>query len=135
MRIKNLFLILAITILVSTAVSILLIQKTSLHSYKRLKIDFTIGDHLGFNTDQDSLHFGTLQQGNRGFREFDVRNMDCSKCKVSLTSNLEWISLSDNNFILNKNQGKTITAYLTVPLDAKEGQYGGYLDIYLWRIL
>ena len=135
MRIKNLFFLFVIVILVSIAVSVLLIQKTSLYSYKRLKIDFTIGDHLGFNTDQDALHFGTLQQGNRGFREFDIKNMDCNKCKVSLISNLDWISLSDNDFILNKNQGKTITAYLTIPSAAKDGKYEGYLDIYLWRVL
>ena len=70
-----------------------------------------------------------------GYRNFDIQNLDCKKCKIVIKSDSEWIDISKNNFILNQNEKETVYVYLNVPNDAKIGMYNNTLKIYLWKTI
>jgi hypothetical protein len=135
MNLTRLIVILLITVFVSICLSFYLVNKTLLFSYKEVAIDFKVEEHLGFNSDKDALHFGTLIPGYTGFRNLDIQNIDCKKCRVVLKTDSKWINIDKNNFILNQNEKETVYVYLNVPTDAKIGQYNNTLKIYLWKTI
>jgi hypothetical protein len=135
MKLTQLIIILFITIFVSIFLSFYLVNKTLLFSYKEIPIDFKVEEHLGFNPDKDALHFGTLIPGYSGFRNFDIQNLECKKCRVVLKTDSNWINIDKNNFVLSQNEKETIYVYLNVPADAKIGQYNNTLKIYLWKTI
>jgi len=109
-----------------------------LHSYQRIDLDFNVVEdqnRVGFNPDKDALHFGTLPRNTMGFRDFEVHNLDCNKCLVSIKSNISWLGISENNFLLKKDEKKTVKVYLTIPNDAKFGEYNSFLQVYLWKTI
>ena len=121
--------------LISAIIAILSINRFFLDSYKVVNLDFQVGEHLGFDPDPDALHFGTLPRGYVGFRDFEVQNLECKKCVVSIKSNLSWLKVQDNNFLLKKNEKKSVKVYLTVPENAEFGKYKNIVHIYLWKTI
>lgn len=135
MRLSKFIIILLAILLLSITFNIVLINFFSLNSFKSIPIDFKVGDHSGFNADKDALHFGTLLPGTNGFRDFQIQNLDCNKCKITMKTDIDWIVLEDNNFILNKGETRTLKIYLYVPSNASIGNYNGSLNIYLWKTI
>lgn len=112
--------------------SILLVDVT------RLKYDFKVSDHIGFNADADYLHFGTVLSGSLAQRSFTVNNLKCNLCIVKIKvigSNKNWISISENSFKIYGNETKAVLAKLSVPADAPKGNYTGYIIIYFWKVI
>ncbi|MBI2671239.1 hypothetical protein HYX18_04665 [Candidatus Woesearchaeota archaeon] len=135
MKFKKFLVLIAILAIFLFLSILFFVNSFLLHSYKRIYFDFIVGNHLGFNPDKDFLHFGTLPRGAVGFRDFEVHNVDCTKCLVSIKSKLKWFRLDNNNFILKKNEKKTIVVFLNIPKDASLGDYSGFIEVYLWKTI
>ena len=130
--------LLIIIIIFVALITLIFSKNLFLHSYKKIYLDFTVVEdqnRLGFNPDKDALHFGTLPIGTTGFRDFEIQNLDCNKCLVSIKSNISWLKISENNFLLKKNGKKTVNVYLTIPNDAKFGEYNSFVQVYLWKTI
>jgi len=107
-----------------------------LEDYKELDVYVTVGDHLGFNIDTSDLFFGTIQPGASGKRSITLELDNCDKCKVNLKSSgsiKDWISISENNFIIKKGEKKSLDIFLNIPNNAQYGNYTGRLMIYFWK--
>jgi|SRR3989338_5711968 len=113
--------------------SILYFSLHILVGVQTIPIEFTVGNHIGINADNDALHFGTMPPGSNGFRSIVVQNSHCILCSVEIRVNPElasWIFLSEEQFALKKGEYKEVVVYVYVPEEASYGKYEGMLSIY-----
>ncbi|MEW5896511.1 MAG: hypothetical protein AB1668_02360 [Nanoarchaeota archaeon] len=123
----------AISLLVLSIVSLLALffwNDPPAEDVQELKMDLTIGDHLGVNLDNDAIHFGTVEQGKSYSlaREVVLSNNDARSQRLSLSTEGElaqWLTLSERAVTLLPQQNKTITVTLKVPANLELGTYNG----------
>ena len=126
----------SLILVIVLSVILLFSYYSSIKEVKELNIDVRISTNpkeLGFNVEGDALHFGTIPRGQTGVRHIKLFQdysypikvvMILSKDEVS-----KWVTVSDNEFILEPNTTKDIKVTLFVPNDAKAGNYTGKLKV------
>lgn len=117
--------------LVAALTSLAVIQEI-----KTLDIQLTVANHLGFNVDTDKLYLGTIPRGNIGSRGVIVDNYEYQKSVVRLKVHGElkdWITVSENNFVLEKGESKLIKVKVNVPEDSELKDYESKLIITFTR--
>lgn len=130
-----LFIFVLIVVIVTVLLGFVIFKEFLLYSYNKIDLDFVVGDHLGFDPDPDALHFGTIPKGFYGFRDIQIQNLGCEKCIVYLRSNIKWLKIDNNNFILKEGETKSVRIFLNVPNDAELGKYYGYVYLYIWKTI
>lgn len=104
---------------------------------KTLDIQLTVANHMGFNVDTDKIYLGTVPAGNTGSRGIIVENKEYEKSVVRLKVRgelKEWITVSENNFVLKKGESKLVKVEVKVPQDAAFKDYQGRLLVIFTRI-
>ncbi len=108
-------------------------------STKELNVDVEVianSKLMGFNADNDALHFGAIPAGNSGMRAIVLKNENNFAEKVKLTGAGEvkgWLAFSEDNIVLAPKENKTIEISLNIPADAKLKQYSGKVRILNYR--
>lgn len=109
---------------------------TVVQDFKTLDIQLTVANHLGFNADTDKLYLGTLPRGNMVSRYVIVENNEYEKSVIRLKifgELKDWITVSDNNFVLKKGESKQVKVEATVPENAELKEYDSRLVITFTR--
>ncbi len=97
---------------------------------QEMPIYVTVFDYVGINLDNSSLNFGTIMPGNNVVRQFTIINPFKTDVLVSIDfKGLSWIQINENYFILKQGELKNITITLSVPKDAKFGNYRGSMRV------
>lgn len=99
---------------------------------REYEIYLTVGSYVGFNVNSSALFFGTITAGGTGSREIIVNNHGAlpRKVQVETSGNLsDWVKVSDNNFVLQGYENKSLEVNATVPEDAEFGNYTGILKL------
>jgi len=125
-------------IFISIIFSLLVMFKFMLCDNVELNSYLTVGDHLGFNIDADAIYFGTVPIGASSNRDVYINNTKCDKVKVIIKTEGEikdWIKVSNNNFILSKNEAKSVNFAAYVPDNAELRNYSAKVKIYLWKTI
>lgn len=110
---------------------------TLVQEFKNLDVRLTVANHLGFNTDTDKLYLGTVPRGNTASRSVIIENNEYKKSIVRLKVFGElknWITVSENNFVLKKGESKIVKVEANVPEDAELKNYESRLVIFFTRI-
>ncbi len=132
-NLKNLLILLVIAILlVFFLIYIYRIPSESLDAY------LTVGDHLGFNINASALYFGTIPPQGIGGKTIFIENNKCNVCVVKIKAEgdfKDWIEVSENKFLLRKDETKEVNVSVIVPKNAKFGSYNSTLTIYFRRKL
>jgi len=118
--------------LISSLTFLLVVQDS-----KRIEMQLKVDNYLGFNVDTDKLYFGVIPQGNTGTRRVVIENKNYEKSVVRIKLNgdlKDWIIVSENNFALKRGEAKEVKVEVTVPSDAKKGEYTGGMTIFFTRI-
>jgi len=107
---------------------------TYLESYEIKTIDMhlTVGNYTGFDVTTNALVFGTVMPSSYAKRKINITNINerIHKIYIKPTGELaEWITLSENKFVLKEDQSKEIAIRIDVPYDAKYGEHTGSLKI------
>lgn len=92
----------------------------------------TVGNTSGFNIDNTSLFFGTVIRGGSGTRNITVTNNADNTCNIMIEvigQLSDWSGISENTFMLKKNERKSIKIDVTAPENAAFGDYTGILRI------
>lgn len=138
-QIKNNYIKIAIlitVILVSMGITSLIYSKYKIVQVNYVPLDFMVGDSIGFNLDNDALHFGILPKSSAASRSFNLTNNYEYPVKINIkfdSSNVDWISIGKNGFILQPNEIKGVPISLTIPSNAEEKQYNATLKIVMLR--
>ena len=131
------YVVIAICILVSFVVTLFIDAARVVGVYK-YSADVRVIDEqnrIGFNTDTDGLHFGSISSGSGSRRVLILRDI-AQDVRVQIVNHGEiasWIS-SENNFILKKGEEKNLSFSLSVPSPIQVGNYTGEVTIVLRKI-
>ncbi len=116
------FLIFVIIIGVVTYVYIF----NNLIGYKEYAVDYVIGDYIGFNLDEDAIHFGTLVQGVKATRKIEISTNQDANIKIYF-KDLDHVGVEENAFFLRAGEVKEVE--LIVFPDAEVGYYVGKMMV------
>ena len=90
---------------------------------------------LGFDVAPSGFHFGAMPPGATGLREFNVHDVhEDVLVTISKRGDIApWVSYP-NNFLVRKNENRTITLSVQVPPDAPLGNYTGTAQIIIRKV-
>jgi len=91
----------------------------------------TVDDNVGVNADADAIWFGTVPPAGKGTRQLSFGEGNAGLVVIKTSGELaKWVSVSDNNFIIEANATKTVKVIVSVPADAERRDYVGKLNVY-----
>lgn len=95
----------------------------------------TVGDKVGLNVDTDAIWFGIVPPGGIGTKHINIAAEKTGEFVIKLHGELaSWVSVSENNFVLNKGENRSISVLANVPFNAKKGDYNGTLEVYIRKV-
>ncbi len=126
-----LFIILAFVVLICSLIAYFYLA--GMFEYEKIKMDVTLGDHVGLNLNTDAVHFGNIDIKKLGelTREVVITNNADVPKKVYLfkTGKIsKWISFSKTSYLIKSWQNETIAITFTIPAaETSKGNYSGNL--------
>ena len=99
-----------------------------LMGYKEYPVDYVIGDYVGFNLDEDAIHFGTLIQGVIATRKIEISTNEDANVRIYF-KDLDYVGVEENAFFLTANEVKEIELVAAPPIDAKPRYYVGKMIV------
>lgn len=83
-------------------------------------------NYLGFNTDKDSLNFGKVTPKTAVKRSIKVGYSLPARVKVIAETDFSsWLAVEPDNFVVGPENGQEVFFTVTVPEDARSGNYSG----------
>ena len=95
-----------------------------------VSMDLTVEDSdvIGFNSDTDALHFGTMPPGSRGNRIINISNNQDYPIIIQIAFEGDLAPLviaTPNPLIIQPDKTSSVLFEVTVPVGAKERTYNG----------
>ena len=128
MKRNKLLILLVLIFLINTLIIFFIAGRLSLKDVQTLDMDMEVKNKIGFNVDTDKIHFGGLPPGGMSEREIVISHDFDFPVKVSIKTSgelAEYVTVSDNNFILSPLESKKITFYAIIDEDVPLGNYTG----------
>ena len=125
---KQVTILLAIIVLLSVTASIMYYSFFKVVKVEQTNYYFSVQNHLGFVGDTDALKFGGVMREGTGKRKVSFRNEFDFPVKVSITisgEKSEWITIIENEFILEEREAKVVAFVVSVPKGASFNNYSG----------
>jgi len=137
---KNyLFILLLVIALISITATILFYSFYIVEDVREFDMSLIVGDHAGFDVDTEKISFGMIMPaGNSCTRYVFVSNKKNHPLKVyiSLHGNFaDWVSVSDNCFVLQPGEEKKLSFSASAPRDAAYGNYTGKARFVFKRVV
>lgn len=109
------------------------IISSSVYEMEILEMHVIVGDFTkSAHSEAGYVNFGFIEPGETEIRIMVLENNESysEKILIKASGDLEkWISVSKNNFLLERDETKTVLVTLNVPKNAKYGSYNGTLVI------
>jgi hypothetical protein len=99
---------------------------------------YQTSNKLGINTNTDALNFGKNIPGSTSTRQINISNTQKYSVSVSikLTGDLaQFVTVSDNDFILAPNATREIIFYVQTPKDTPQMNFTGVATVVVNRVL
>jgi hypothetical protein len=133
LTLKKTFFISLFVVIFSLLFSYLIINHLMVFAIHETRMDIKVINEsiAGVNVDTDAIHFGKVQKGAESMRVLTFINNDNKPHLIIIKSfgNISsFVSVSENNFVLQPHALKNITVVARPPIDAKEGYYEGVLQ-------
>ncbi len=108
-------------------------QKLISYSEYNLSVEVTERG-TSFNTDTDKIDFAKNYLGGGGTKKINIYTKEDALVMIQMTGDIEqFLSLSENNFLLYANTTREVVIYLAIPKDAILGEYEGKLKVYFYK--
>ncbi|MGV8151340.1 MAG: hypothetical protein ACP5NV_06455 [Candidatus Woesearchaeota archaeon] len=130
-----LFLLLLFVFLLGIFLTILFFNNYKLLQYDEIDISVNVRNgSSSFNTSTDALNFARIYPGGSATKLIGIFAHKDSIVRMKISGNIsEFIMLSDNDFLIKKNETRQIQVMLDIPESTIEGPYSGKLKIYFYR--
>ena len=95
---------------------------------KEIYAKVILSDHYGFDINGTALIFGMTTPGGSASKEVTLENNYGRDVKVQFLVRgdiADFMKISENNFILGKNEGRNVTFTISTPSSSKYGVYEG----------
>jgi hypothetical protein len=95
------------------------------------KMQLTVGNHIGFDLNTSVITFGMVTPSSSAVRHLNLKNGDQkNKFQILAFGDMaSWIKLSENDFILQPYEKRTLNITAQVPENADLGNYTGILRV------
>lgn len=95
------------------------------------KMHMIVGDHIGFDLNRKVITFGMVTPSGTATRYIDLSNGEHNnKVRVTAFGELaKWVTLSENDFVLQPYENKSLKISVFAPADVEFGNYTGSLRI------
>jgi len=137
MKKKQLVLIIFIFIFLTIGItSIFHFYYTTL-DIKELPMMVRVSDKLGIDVGTDMIRFGGLRPGGGSKRIFHLTNNHDIKVLIQfipMGDIGDLVSISENNFIIQPEEHKTVDIGIGIPQDMPYGNYTGKLKVIIKRV-
>lgn len=136
---KNYFFILLFVIaIIGITVAILFYSFYIIADVRELNMTLIVGDHAGLDVDTEKLAFGMIMPASSSSTRYVfLSNKKDYPLKVYINfygNFTDWISVSDNYFVLQPNEEKKLSFTASAPRDAAYGNYTGTARFVFKRI-
>ena len=135
---KNYFFILLFIIaIISITATILFYSFYIIADVREFNMSLIVGNHTGFDVDTEKLAFGMVMPTSSSTRYVFVSNKKNYPLNVHINfyGNLaEFVSVSDNHFVLKPSEEKKLSFSATAPRNAAYGNYTGTARFVFKRI-
>ncbi len=91
---------------------------------------------MGINVNASALWYGTIPRGGIAKRDLIITNGDSWPRRVWIRAEgeiAEWLSVTDNGFLLQPDEGKKVGVVVKVPMDAELRNYTAEIEVILIR--
>ena len=138
MSIKKLLFLIIIILIITSGLTAIFYSFYIIRDVRRITMDLKVEDSsvIGMNVDNDGLHFGTVPRGGSSTRRMIINHKEHYPLFVSIHTYgnfLDWLAISDNNFIVEPNTDKEIKFTVSVPGNALSQVYNGTVIIVMKR--
>lgn len=92
---------------------------------------------IGIGIIPGMIYFGKMSYGSRSIQKIEILHNYKEPLLVQISASGDmggWITVSENNFIIEKDSKKIVEVIATVPEGASTGNHTGKLKVYLKRI-
>ena len=95
------------------------------------KMQLIVGNHIGFDLNTSVITFGMVIPSGNAVRHLDLKNGEQkNKFQILAFGDLaDWIKLSENDFVLQPYEKRTLNITAQVPEHANFGNYTGTLRV------
>jgi len=138
MKLKQLVFLFAIIALVSVALTTLFYSFYIVEDVKVVPMDIKVSDHIGFNLDTDSMHFGISTSPGYAGRSFILSHDNEKPLRVEIKiygEMADWVYIKENSFVLEPNVSKEVKFEVYVPENIEQGHYNGTIKIFFKRVI
>ncbi len=137
MKITRFLFLLMIVAMLSALLTYFFYNHFIIENTVNLDMYVNVGDHFGLNADADAIRFGMVKPGTSGERSIFVNNSAAYPLRVIILKSgyiADWVTTSDNNFVLSQNEGKDIIFEVHAPKNAYYGNYNGKVQIIFKKV-
>ena len=136
---NHLFILLLVITLISITATTLFYSFYIIDDVREFNMSLIVGDHAGFDVDTERLAFGMVSPGgNSCIRFIDLSNKKDHSLKVYINfygNFAEWVSVSENYFVLKPNEEKKLSFTAAAPKNAAYGNYTGKARFVFKRVI
>ena len=126
---NHFFILLFIIAIISITATILFYSFYIIADVREFNMSLIVGNHTGFDVDTEKISFGMITPtGSSCTRFIDLSNKKDYPLKVYINFYgylAEWVTVSDNYFILKPGDEKKLSFSATAPKAAAYGNYTG----------
>lgn len=133
---KKIILVLLAILFISSAGFIFYNSSYNIAATKEAEMFIFVGENIGFDVNESYVHFGLVRPGGISEKTVNVSNFYEMPLKVyiRLTGDFsKWISIGENNFILQKDESRLVKLQANVPKGAEFGNYTGKILVIFRR--
>jgi len=117
---------------IAIALYSLISSLVKMSSIRTIDVNFSIGDYVGFNLDQEVLNFGTTIPGGTSTRIVELVSDKPLKVHITVEGQVkDWMKISDNDFIMDGK--KEVGFAISAPVDMPKGNYTGKVTIFFMK--
>lgn len=132
MKLSRLIILCIIFAIISSLGTVIAYMLLVVEKIEIVQMEVNVAPNVGLNADTDKLRFGKIMPGTQGERGILITNNASYQLRVGISNYGDisrWLSISDNNFVVQKNEVKELNYTLSVPKGTSYGNYTGYTRI------
>jgi len=134
---NNFVILLILTVAITVGLICIIYSYYIIYDYQEKNMYLTVDNYVGMNVDSSAIYFGTVPPEGSSSRKIFLEHKHNKPLLIQLKTKgdlSKFVSVSENNFILEPNINKTIVVSVYVPKDMKYGNYTGRLAVVYRRI-
>jgi len=135
---NHIFILLLVIALISITATILFYSFYIIADVREFNMGLIVGNRTGFDVDTEKLSFGMIMPTSSSTRYIVLSNKKDYPLNVYVNfygNFAEWVSVSENYFVLKPDEEKKLSFTASAPRDAAYGNYTGKARFVFKRVI